>query len=263
MAGAGETSINERFGSIRRAFSLVRRVTGTERWSEFETRSSQDFLVYLALAAFVGRPKFSELPEDLQHDARDLFGSYKAACSQADTLLFGAGNQEALELACRSAAFGKLTPEALYVHVAGIARLPALLRVYVGCSETLTGKVDNATLLKIHRLKPQVSFLVYPTFDRDPHPPLAASIVGRLHDYSVSYKDFSGRENPPILHRKEAFVPSDYPGREKFERLTNQEERAGLLGDPTIGTQAGWSEALETAGYSLSGHRLIRTKAST
>jgi len=257
-----ETIINERFGSVRRAFSLVRRVTGTGRWSEFEARSSQDFLVYLALAAFVGRPKFSELPEDLQHDARDLFGSYKEACSRADKLLFGAGNQEALELACRSAAFGKLTPEALYVHSADMSQLPALLRVYIGCAETLTGKVENATLLKIHRLKPQVSFLLYPTFDRDPHPALAASIVGRLHDYSVSYKDFSERENPPVLHRKETFVPRDYPGREKFERLTLQEERAGLLGVPTIGTLAGWSSALADAGYALSGHRLIRNRTS-
>ena len=174
----------------------------------------------------------------------------------------GAGNQEALELACRSAAFGKLTPEALYVHISGLAQLPALLRVYVGCSETLTGKVDNATLLKIHRLKPQVSFLVYPTFDSDPHPALAASIVGRLHDYSVSYKDFSDRENPPILHRKEAFVPADYPAREKFERLTLQEERAGLLNDPSIGTRQGWDVALANARYSLRGHRLIRAKVT-
>jgi SAM-dependent methyltransferase len=259
---AAEAAINERFGSIRRAFSLVRRVTGSERWIELETRSSQDFLVYLALAAFVGRPKFGELPEDLQHDARDFFGSYKEACSQADKLLFGAGNQEALELACRTAPFGKLTPEALYVHVAGLSQLPSLLRVYAGCSETLTGRVDDATLLKIHRLKPQVSFLLYPTFDTDPHPPLSASIVGRLHDYSVSYKDFSQRENPPILHRKEVLVPFDYPGREKFERLTLQEERAGLLSDPGIGTREGWNKALSSSGYALRGHRLIHSKGT-
>ena len=256
-----EAAINDQFGSVRRAFSLVRRVTGAERWVDLEARSGRDFLVYLALAAFVGRPKFGELPEDLQHDARDFFGSYKEACGQADALLFGAGNQEALELACRSTPFGKLTPEALYVHVAGLPQLPALLRVYAGCSETLTGKVDDATLLKIHRLKPQVSFLLYPTFDKDPHPALSASIVGRLHDYSVSYKDFSERENPPILHRKEAFVPLDYPGREKFERLTLQEERAGLLNDPTIGTRQGWGNALSDAGYALRGHRLINSPA--
>jgi hypothetical protein len=253
-------AIEGQFGSIRRALSLIRRVTGSERWADFEARSRQDFLVYLALAAFNGRPKFSDLPLDLQYDSRDLFGSYKEACAQADKLLFAVGNQEAIDLACRAAGIGKLTPEALYVHVKGLAQLSAMLRVYVGCAETLTGQVDDATLLKIHRLKPQVSFLVYPGFDKEPHPVLSASIVGRLRELAVTYRDFTQRENPPILHRKEAFVPVGYPGREKFERLTLQEERAELLNQPTIGTRAGWQEALASAGFELRGHRLVKTR---
>ena len=213
--------------------------------------------MYLALSAFGGRPRFGELPPDLQHDARDLFGNYKEAIAQADKLLFAVGNQEAIEVACRSATFGKLTPEALYVHVAGLSQAPAILRIYTGCAEALTGRVNEATILKMHRLKPQVSFLVYPDFDRIPHPTLQASIVSRIREQAVSYKNFSNRENPPLLHRKESFVPEDYPGRKKFERLTLQEERAGLLSDPSIGTVVGWNSALEKAGYQLRGHRLI------
>jgi hypothetical protein len=41
-------SLLEKFGSIRRAFSLIRRVTGSERWSDFESRSRQDFLGLLS-----------------------------------------------------------------------------------------------------------------------------------------------------------------------------------------------------------------------
>src|SRR4051812_47949309 len=40
-----------------------------------------------------------------------------------------------------------------------------ILRVYEGCGRALTGEVEGATLVKMHR-KPQVSFLVYPDFDR-------------------------------------------------------------------------------------------------
>jgi hypothetical protein len=252
------TSIVAEFGSVRGAFSLIRRVTGPDRWVEFETRARQDFLVYLALSAFGGRPMFSQLPTDLQYDARDLFGSFKEACVQADRLLFAVGKTDAIDLACRASLIGKLTPEALYVHVAGISQLPAVLRVYVGCAETLTGRVENATILKMHREKPQVSFLIYPSFDKDPHPSLAASIVARLREFTVSYKDFSTRDNPPILHRKETFLPDAYPSRVKFERLTLQEERAGLLDKPTIGTRAGWEETLNEAGLTLRGHRLVR-----
>ena len=251
--------ITTTFGSVRRAFSLIRRVTGSERWIEFEDRSKRDFLVYLALAAFNGRPKFSELPSDLQNDARDFFGNYKAAMELSDKLLFAAGNQEAIDLACRSATVGKLTPEALYVHTKDLQKISPLLRVYAGCAEALSGRVEEATLLKMHRLKPQVSFLAYPRFDKDPHPSLSASIVCRLREQRVDYRDFSTRENPPILHRKETFVADDYPGKKKFAQLTRQEERAGLLNSPTIGTYDGWNEALREHGWQLRGHRLIRT----
>jgi hypothetical protein len=253
------TSIVAEFGSVRGAFSLIRRVTGPDRWVEFETRARQDFLVYLALSAFGGRPMFSQLPTDLQYDARDLFGSFKEACLQADRLLYGVGKTEAIDLACRASLIGKLTPEALYVHIEGVSHLPAVLRVYAGCAETLTGTVENATILKMHREKPQVSFLSYPSFDKDPHPLLAASIVARLREFTVSYKDFSTRDNPPILHRKETFLPDGYPNKVKFERLTRQEERAGLLDSPRIGTRAGWNECLREAGFALRGHRLVRT----
>lgn len=50
--------------------------------------------------------------------------------------------------------------------------------------------------------------------------------------------------------------------RAKFERLTRQEERAGLLDDSaTIGMRDGWAERLRERGYALRGHRLVRAEA--
>ncbi|MDX2466087.1 MAG: DNA phosphorothioation-associated putative methyltransferase, partial [Acidimicrobiia bacterium] len=233
------------------------------RWHEFEGEARRNFLVYTALAAFGGRPAFKQLPNDLQYDAKDLFGSYKAACSEADKLLYSIADVSSLDAACQDAPFGKLTPEALYVHTSAIAQLPPLLRVYVGAAETLTGNVDDATILKLHRQKPQVSFLIYPTFDRDPHPPLHGSLVARLPQLRITYKDFTHSDNAPILHRKETFVPDSYPGRAKFARLTRQEERAGLLNASNIGRQAQWQQLVTELGYQLRGHRLTRTDPST
>ena len=251
-------AITTEFGTIRSAFSLIQRVTGPERWKDPADRARDDFLVYLALATFGGRPKFTHLPEDLKHDVKDFFGTYKKTCAQADKLLFGIGDQRSIDLACRATTIGKMTPEALYIHVHAKKELPTVLRVYIGCAEALTGHIEEATILKLHREKPQVSFLVYPRFDKDPHPALSASIVSRLSKLHVSYKDFSTRANPPILHRKETFVPDGYPGKEKFTRLTRQEERANLLNSPTIGTRNGWNQMLEHTGYQLRGHRLVR-----
>ena len=64
--------------------------------------------------------------------------------------------------------------------------------------------------------------------------------------------------NPPVLHRKELFVDPEYPGREKFAKLTGKEEGAGLLDDPSgIGTRDGWDSRLRDRGYRILGHRLV------
>jgi hypothetical protein len=54
------------------------------------------------------------------------------------------------------------------------------------------------------------------------------------------------------------------PWRPKFERLTRQEERAGLLDETaSIGTRDGWAERLRERGYTLRGHRLVLSRRST
>ena len=253
---SNEETLTEIFGSPRAAFSLVRRVTGPDKWQELEVEARQNFLVYAALSAFGGRPKFGDLPHDLQYDAKDLFGSYTNACTEADQLLHSIADSDAINAACNVAEFGKLTPEALYVHVAYVSDLPPLLRVYEGAARTISGNVDDATLVKINRLKPQVSFLVYPNFDTDPHPALQASLVAKLGEVRLKHRYFGDSDNPPILHRKESFVPESYPGYSKFSRLTRQEEKAGLLNRDDIGQKRSWAQFLADSGFSLRGHQL-------
>lgn len=254
--------IRERLGGIGRAFAVLRRVTGNERWEGMAEERRRDLLVYLALANFGGRPSFSNLASELQFDIKDLFGSYKAAVTEADKLLYAAGNGAVVDAAARASLVGKLTQEALYIHVSALARVPPILRVYEGCGRALTGTVDEANIMKLHRQKPQVSYLSYPAFDKDPHPALATVAIARLARLDVSFRDFRDSANPPVLHRKETFVDVDYPMRAKFDRLTRQEERAGLLDDAIrIGMRDGWQAALIGAGFSLSGHRLVRLRS--
>ncbi len=215
----------------------------------------------MALEKFRGRPRFSALPANLKLDIRDFFSSYKAACDQADRLLFSAGNPQLVDRATRQADVGKLLPTALYVHVEAMHHLPLLLRVYEGCARAFIGTVEGANIVKLHRDKPAVSYLTYPDFDRDPHP----ALVGAMHvDLSVPkarYRDYKTADNPPILHRKEEFVSQEYPSRCKFERLTQQEQRWGLHEDSAIiGTQKYWEELLREKHVCMRGHRLIRAK---
>ncbi|HEX7380196.1 MAG TPA: DNA phosphorothioation-associated putative methyltransferase [Pirellulales bacterium] len=176
-------------------------------------------------------------------------------------MLFSAGDSQAVTAACAAAPCGKLTPEALYVHTAALDHLPPLLRVYEGCARNYVGAVDGANLVKLHRLKPKVSYLSYPDFDRDPHPALTGALVVPLNGLDVKYWNYLGAANPPILHRKEEFVPPGYPGREKFAKLTRQEERRGLYEETLrIGRRDGWEFVLEEKQVELRGHRLVRRR---
>ena len=247
------------FGSVARAFSLLRRATGTERWDALRAHGHADLLVYLALAAFPKRPRLGALPEALRLDVRAFFGSYKSGCAAADALLFSAGDQDAVDRACRRAPVGKLLPDALYVHHTAVAQLPPVLRVYEGCARQLAGAVDGLTLVKLSRRRPRVSYLVYESFDRVAHPALQTSIVADLEGLRLHFRDYTRSANPPVLHRKERFVADDHPRRATFARLTAREERLGLLdAASTIGTRDGWLAALAAQGVTVRGHRIFR-----
>ena len=59
---------------------------------------------------------------------------------------------------------------------------------------------------------------------------------------------------------QEQIVGPDHPLRDKFARLTAQEEKHGLLDDASgIGTREGWARRLSERGFSLKGHRLVRS----
>jgi DNA phosphorothioation-associated putative methyltransferase len=203
----------------------------------------------------------SILPVGLQRDIRSFFGRYSSACRQADDLLFRAGNAEAIDEACRRSKVGKLLPNALYVHREAIESLDPLLRVHEGCGRAYLGEIEGMNIVKLHRLSGKISYLIYPDFETDPHPCLCRSIKLSLRTRELDCLDYCSSSNPPVLHRKEAFLPPDHPLYAKFFRLTQQEERNGLLDDTSsIGTREGWNQRLQEKGLKLAGHRLVRCR---
>jgi DNA phosphorothioation-associated putative methyltransferase len=110
-----------------------------------------------------------------------------------------------------------------------------------------------------HRQSGKVSYLVYPDFETDPHPALFRSVTLSLRTREIDCFDYTASTNPPVLHRKETFLANDHPLHAKFARLTQQEEKHGLLDDTaTIGTRESWEARLRERGFALRGHRLVR-----
>jgi DNA phosphorothioation-associated putative methyltransferase len=128
-------------------------------------------------------------------------------------------------------------------------------------SHTYLGEIEGANLIKLHRQSGKVSYLVYPEFEADPHPALLRSVKLSLRTRGIDCLEYGASRNPPILHRKEAFLPPDHPLYPKFARLSQQEENHGQLTDTaTIGTRDGWNARLIKAGFAVHGHRLVRRK---
>jgi DNA phosphorothioation-associated putative methyltransferase len=108
-----------------------------------------------------------------------------------------------------------------------------------------------------------VSYLIYPNFETDPHPALLRTVKLSLRTQEIDRLENGRSVNPPIFHRKEALLAPDDPRWAKFARLTAQEERAELLAETaSIGARRGWTEHLLAKGYTLRGHRLIRSRPS-
>jgi hypothetical protein len=82
-----------------------------------------------------------------------------------------------------------------------------------------------------------------------------------LRSRQLECYEYADSPNPPILDRKECFLLPDDERYPRFARLTEQEERQGLLAEPaTIGSRDGWEMRLRQAGFLLKGHRLCHAR---
>ena len=257
LAPQDEEKILLEIGSFRKAFKLILQATDEAEWDAIAYRRSLDIQVYLALTQFEKRPKFSELPSEIRHDIKAFFGTYQDACEVGDRKLFSLGQTEVLKAACKKSKIGKCTRGALYVHFSALGELDPILRIYEGCASRNFGRAEGATLIKLCIDEPRISYLFYPDFDVDPHPALKASISIHLQTFKVTRSDYSTRINPPILHRKETFVTTNYPRYEEFAELTRKEVELGLLDQKSeIGTRRGWEKCLAEKNVEIKGHQI-------
>ncbi|QQE67717.1 hypothetical protein GFS31_44300 (plasmid) [Leptolyngbya sp. BL0902] len=252
--------LQDTFGSIKRAFTVVLQATDAGEWDAIADKRRNDLLVYLALSHFGKRPKFKDLSPDLQQDIKALFGNYQQACTAADLMLMSLGRMELIEERCRQSPVGQQRPNSLWVHVSALDQLDPLLRLYEGCASRTIGRPEEATVVKFHVQKPQITYLEFPSFDKEPHPALKTSMVISLRDLHVRYRDYDP-DNPPLLHQKDQTLTPDYPDYAKFAKLSQQEQKWGLLDDvKAIFDRRGWEQCLLEHGAELKGHRVVRRK---
>jgi DNA phosphorothioation-associated putative methyltransferase len=245
-----------RFGSRERLAQLVSGLLNPEQLAEARDTKKNDILTYFAMLQLRGLrpPRVRVLPAETQADIKLFWPSYQSAMIEGQEFLFNIAKPELIRDACLSAPVGKRLPSDFYVHRSAEESLPALLRVVLFAARQIVGELDY-DILKISMDGRKVSFSKCKDFDEEPHPELLHSVRVHLPTASYVIRDYSSSENPPILHRKETLVGTDYPEHEVFAELTRQEEQLGLLSQPDIGFRKQWLNLLNHQGVKIIGHK--------
>jgi DNA phosphorothioation-associated putative methyltransferase len=147
---------------------------------------------------------------------------------------------------------GKRVGGALYVHSSA---LDDEMRRVVERAVAVAGGIE----WNVAKVTPgSVSLLLYEDFDTAPFPALLTSLKVDLETGAKTPIDYRKRENPPILHRKEALLPSSDARRPKFAALTRAAEEHGLFAEPTkIGNRRQWANLLASKGLRVEGQAIV------
>ncbi|HEY9864112.1 MAG TPA: DNA phosphorothioation-associated putative methyltransferase [Candidatus Obscuribacterales bacterium] len=251
----------------------------------FDLSVGNDLLVFLAGQALQRQvpprlKSFDDFSTEFQQEIANYFGSYQQTCILINQLLLTLENSNTINQYCQESSLGKKLPNALYIHHSALPELNLILRLYEQLSRFYLPPSKLFTLIKFHTNQSVISYLFYPDFDSDPHPALTASFQVNVKTGQVNIMDYSNSDNPPILHRKETFVTTNYPDYQKFSKLTKSEERLGLLETPklssrqefinsetrlyrTIGTRKGWQQHLHKHGVEIHDHRVMKLSELT
>jgi DNA phosphorothioation-associated putative methyltransferase len=251
-------ALEENFGSRARIARLVWKAVHPETLDEVQKQRRDELLVALAMIRLQGSKGmlFKNLPPDVQADVKSLWTSYQQALKESEGFLFGMGDPVLVKAAINDVGFGKKLPVDFYLHLSQEPLLPPLLRLVVFAARQIVGDVE-CDLIKISNDGRKISFLRYPDFDRLPHPELNYSVKVYLPKAAHSFRDYGDSTNPPLLHRKEAFLDEMHPDYGRCVELTRQEEALGLLSRSDIGFRNGWSAALAEKNVAQQGYDLI------
>ena len=188
----------------------------------------EDLLVHLALTLFPGAPRYTTLPRPIQRDLRAFFGSHAVAIQEANFLLFSVGKPEAVRdgvSAAVAAGLGAMRDSDTFrMHASVLNRLPAALRVLVGCAGVLRGGTEGADFVDIKLDGRRIAFIA--CIDASARLPIYTERtrvdLGRL---KVAVDQPDGM----ILYLKGRFLPVDAPGLDEQLAFDRKLIEAGMV----------------------------------
>ena len=207
--------ITEAFGTANKALRFMLSQVDTSLLEQTRQNRIDDLLSYFALQTFARRKAYRHLQAGLQKDIKAFFGDYKSALALAQSLLFRISSVESIVSACRQAAeqgLGHLDDDlALHLHTSMVQRLPALLRIYIGCAVMLYGDIEQSDLVKIHSQSGKLSLMRYDDFTDKPLPLLLERVKINLRRQSFEIFHYGEEYQPTCLYLKARYINEEFP----------------------------------------------------
>jgi len=261
------TSLRTRFKGARVSLNRAEHICRNELFNFEDLEKSraerrEDLLVYFALTLFSGRKNYTELPQILQRDVKAFFGSHANALLEARELLFTAGNDALVRNASEEAVdegYGYfISDTAFQFHSSALEKLPAVLRVFVGCGETLYGDISGADLFKIHIGSKKLTLHFYDDFSL-PLPELKQRVKINMQSQSVKNFDYRNGKRQ-YLFMKSLYMENEHPQfaeQSKFDRAIMKFDQFDFS---FYGPDADYfDQTLSEKGLSVVGFELKRT----
>lgn len=173
-------------------------------------------------------------------------------------------NFERYKALVRTISLGKQLPDSVYVHNTALSDVSEeLTSVLQKIAVALKISASEWNILKLYKRDFKVAFLSYPDFETYSYPALKHSFTVDLSKLSVRKSSYEKSDNPPILHRKETFVKSDFELQALFKEITAEGEEIGLYENPrSIGFKKNWERLISNKGYFLDEAGRLQPKAN-
>jgi DNA phosphorothioation-associated putative methyltransferase len=238
-AGELDPEVRERLAaervSIERAVLLAMDGTFDRKLLEEAAAARRDdLLVHFALSLFPGAPRYTTLSKSVRRDVKTFFRNHNSTLEHAQRLLFSVGNPEIIRTAAQAAVqsgLGGLVGNGIFrFKTSALPRLPAPIRVMVGCAEVLRDGLLDADFVDISLSGPMVNAIYCDDGNR--HFPEIRKVV-EVDLQALRSRRRSAKTS--VLYLKGRYLPHDDESRSAQARLDAQLLARGIVTEEGVG----------------------------
>ena len=223
--------------SYQKAFNGAAKLISDEELATAVEHKKEQLELFFAMYLFSGRPKYGDLSSSLQKDVKLHFGSVRTIEENAKKLLFSLGNEDLIFEAAREAEknnLGRLEETKFIFLSKKLPELPIRLRGIINIAERLSGKIEDANLIRIHIDTKKVSYLSIDDLETEVLPKITKRTIVDLRQQSVRNFEHLTPGYEKVLYQKSKFMDAGekhFKTQKAFDDLLAKELDFDFLGE--------------------------------